>query len=83
MVVCVDSAFDNQMRRTARILRQNGGELDASAKTERVARDDGGAAMMNGDGGGGRRDGTSFISFTYARVGSFSFPVRLLWKYDK
>ena len=39
--------------------------------------------MVNGDGGGGRRDGTSFISFTYARVGSFSFPVRLLWKYDK
>ena len=41
--------------------------------------DDGGAAMVNGR----RRDGTSFVSFTYARVGSFSFPVRLLWKYGK
>ena len=36
VVVCVDSALESQIRRTTRIHRQNGGELDASAKMERV-----------------------------------------------
>ena len=34
VIVCADSALESQIRRTTRTHRQNGGELDASAKAK-------------------------------------------------